>query len=296
MCFKVKPLGVNRLHGKSSNQGEYDPYVNILLGTLTAEHCSQSNNWTGEIDNIQSHQDRTKALIEMQLTAKPCHRHTTPIICKIDTGAEMNLISMQVFQKVVTDPRQRQLGPPQCKITAYGGDIVENPGSCQLYIPVHHKGHVRAVTFEVTKVLSPPMLGCKTCSDLGLVKFNCNRTQKLEGKEATNPPASNQSGDISYIPLTKEKLLTDLQDHFNRLGEFHMTPYHITLQPGAEPIVDPPRSIPVHLHCMRALWTRDWQDELGVISRVAHPQTGQTVPPYKSQLTIREKSQSRESS
>ena len=35
MCFKVKPLGVNRLHGKSSNQGEYDPYVNILLGTLT---------------------------------------------------------------------------------------------------------------------------------------------------------------------------------------------------------------------------------------------------------------------
>ena len=147
MCFKVKPLGVNRLHGKSSNQGEYDPYVNILLGTLTAEHCSQSNNWTGEIDNIQSHQDHTKVLIEMQLTAKPCHRHTTPIICKIDTGAEMNLISMQVFQKVVTDPRQRQLGPPQCKITAYGGDIVENPGSCQLYIPVHHKGkgsHLRS--------------------------------------------------------------------------------------------------------------------------------------------------------
>lgn len=44
MCFKVKPSGVNILQGKSSNQGEYDPYVNILLGTLTAEHCSQSNN------------------------------------------------------------------------------------------------------------------------------------------------------------------------------------------------------------------------------------------------------------
>ena len=163
MCFKMKPSGVNRLHGERSNPGESDPYGNILLGTLTAEHCSQSNNWTGKIDNIQSHQDRTKALIEMQLTAKPCHRHTTSIICKIDTGAEMNLISMQVFQTVVTDPRQRQLGPPQCKITTYGGDIIENPGSCQLYI--HHKGDVRAVTFEVTKVLSPPMLGCKTCSD-----------------------------------------------------------------------------------------------------------------------------------
>ena len=133
MCFKMKPSGVNRLHGESSDPGESEPYVNIFLGTLTAEHCWQSNNCTGEIDNIQSHQDRTKALSEMQLTAKPSHRHTAPIICKIDTGAEMNLISKQVFQKVVKDLGQRQLGPPQCKITTYGGDNVENPGSCQLY-------------------------------------------------------------------------------------------------------------------------------------------------------------------
>jgi len=109
-----------------------------------------------------------------------------------------------------------------------------------------------AVTFEVTKVLSPPMLGCKS-SDLELVKFNCNHTQKLESKEATNPPASNQSGEISYIPLTKEKLLTDFQDHFDGLGKFHMKPCHITLEPGAEPIVHPPRSVPVHVYCTRAL-------------------------------------------
>lgn len=82
----MKPSGVNRPHGESSDPGESDPDVNIFLGTLTREHCSQSNNCTGEIDNIQSHQDHTKALIEMQLTAKPYHRHTTPVTCKIDTG------------------------------------------------------------------------------------------------------------------------------------------------------------------------------------------------------------------
>ena len=94
----------------------------VFLGTLTAEHCSDTNDCTGEIDNIQSHQDHTKALIliEMQLTAKPTHRHTTPIVCKLDTGAEMNVISKHDYEKVVTDPRQRQLGPPQCKITTYG--------------------------------------------------------------------------------------------------------------------------------------------------------------------------------
>ena len=70
----------------------------------------------------------------MLFTAKPYHRHTTPIVYKIDTGAEMNVISMPDSEKVVTDPRQRQLGPPQCKITTYGGHNIENLGSCQLYL------------------------------------------------------------------------------------------------------------------------------------------------------------------
>lgn len=72
---------------KAASQGNLTMMkINIFLRTLTPEHGSQSNNCTGEIYNTQSHQDRTKALIEMQLTAKPYHRHTTPIICKIDTG------------------------------------------------------------------------------------------------------------------------------------------------------------------------------------------------------------------
>ena len=193
MCFKTKPSGVNTLHGESSDPGESDLYQRVFLGTLTAEHCSDTNDRTGEIVNIQSHQDRTKALIEMQLTAKPTHRHTTPIVCKLYTGAEMNVISKQDYEKVATDPRQRQLGPPQCKITAYGGHNIKNLGSCQLYI--HHRGDIRTVTFEVTKVPSPAMLGCKTCSDLELVQFNCNLTQKLESNGATKPPPGNQPSD-----------------------------------------------------------------------------------------------------
>lgn len=145
----------------------------------------------------------------MHFTAKPYHRRTTPIMCKIDTGAEMNVLSVQDLEKVVKDPRQRQLSPPHCKITTSGGYNRDNVGSCQLN--THQKGGVREVTFKVTKVLSPPMLGCKTCSDLKLVKFNCNLAKKLESKEATNQsnhPPNNQSGDRSYTPLTKEKLMS----------------------------------------------------------------------------------------
>ena len=268
MCFKTKPSGVNTLHGESSNPAESDLDDRVFLGTLTAEHCSDTNDCTGEIDNIQSHQDHTKALIEMQLTAKPTHRHTTPIVCKLDTGAEMNVISKQDYEKVVTDPRQRQLGPPQCKITTYGGHNIRNLGSCQLYI--HHRGDIRAVTFEVTEVPSPAMLGCKTCSELELVQFNCNLTQTLESNKATKSPPGNQPNDKPHTPLTKEKLLTDFQDRFEGLGEFHMKPYHITLESGAEPVIHPPRSVPVHL---RDLYKEeiDKMLELGVITTVDTP-------------------------
>ena len=115
----------------------------------------------------------------------------------------MNVISKRDYEKVVADPKQRQLGPPQCKITTYGGHNIKNLGSCQLY--VHHKGDVRAVTFEVTEVPGPAMIGCKTCSEFELVKFNCNLAQKRESKDTTNSPPSDQQSNKPCAPLTKKK-------------------------------------------------------------------------------------------
>ena len=85
----------------------------------------------------------------------------------------------------------------------------------------------------------------KTCSDLELVKFNCNLAQKLENKEATNFPPSNQQSNKPCAPLTRENLLDDYRDRFERLGEFHMKPYHFALEPAAEPVIHPLRSVPV---------------------------------------------------
>ena len=101
------------------------------------------------IDNIQLQGHGNKPIVEMQLTAKPYHRHTTPIKCKIDTGAEMNVMFKQDFENVVAQPLEKQLSPPQCKITAYGGHRVKSLGSCQLYL--HHSGDGKAVPFEVTE-------------------------------------------------------------------------------------------------------------------------------------------------
>ena len=48
--------------------------------------------------------------------------------------------------------------------------------------------------------------------------------------------------------LTKEILVNEYPDRFEGLGAFKdMKPYHITLDSAAQPVVHPPRQVPVHL-------------------------------------------------
>ena len=71
--------------------------------------------------------------------------------------------------------------------------------------------------------------------------------------------------------LTKEALLGRYPDRFKGLGTFKdMKPYHITLDPAAEPVTHPPRSVPVHL---KDLYRKELDDmlNLGVITAVDRP-------------------------
>lgn len=49
-----------------------------------------------------------------------------------------------------------------------------------------------------------------------------------------------------------------------------MVPYHTTLDPGAEPVVHPPRAVPVHLHEMFKAELHN-MEELEVIITVNEP-------------------------
>ena len=79
----------------------------------------------------------------MQFSSKPQHKHTILAICKIDTGAELNVISKSDYHNITPNPKQRKLKPPSAKITAFGGPEVKSYGTCQLYI--HHNGKVEPI-------------------------------------------------------------------------------------------------------------------------------------------------------
>ena len=65
-----------------------------------------------EVDNIDN-SNRNKALTTVELTAKPYHKRTVPMVCKIDTGAETNVIPKIEIEKIIARAGNRELGPPQ---------------------------------------------------------------------------------------------------------------------------------------------------------------------------------------
>ena len=255
MC-KIRKANVHEVQGGHHNQGEQgsedpvnfpidDATHGFFLGALSAEQPKS----TPTAEQI----GRSKVMTKIQLTAEPFHKPTITIVCKVDTGAEVNVISEVDYNQIFPNPAARSLRPAQL-LTAYGGHQIKTLGSRQLY--VHHNGNIRKATFTVTNAPGPAILGCKTCEELGLIKVNCSLVSSDEEQVHT--------------PLTKKNLTSDFPDCFEGLGTFNMKPYHIVLDPKAEPVVHAPRAVPVHLHKM----FKDELDqmvELGVIVPVKEP-------------------------
>lgn len=235
VCQKRKQ--VHEIQDQSTSEQEQDSdydYDDMFLGSL-------------EVDSIDK-RNRNKVLTTIEVTAKSHHKKTTPIVCKIDTGAETNVISKAEFDKILANPSEKALGPPPV-LKAYGGQQIQCIGTCQLFI--HHKDGIKEIPFTVTNIPGPAMLGCKTCEELGFVTINCSLEKN--------------------VPLTKETLLDRYPDRFEGLGAFtDMKPYHVTLDPTAEPVIHPPRTVPVHL---KDLYKKELDDmlRLGVIETVDKP-------------------------
>lgn len=130
------------------------------------------------------------------------------------------------------------------RITSYTGDRIPILGKCYL----RHGNHV--LEFYVTETESVPILGLRSCRNLGLVKLTLATQRK--------------SKDYS-----KEDIFSEFASVFRGLGCLQ-EPYRIKIDSTVEPVVHPPRTFPAAL-----------QDELkaslegmelkGVIKKVDEP-------------------------
>ena len=201
--------------GVTSKCSSYDK---VFLGTLQAQESPS----TSMIGSTEQRKNRTKVMTKIQVTANPHDTHMVSLTSKIDTGAEVNVISRQDYDRLNPNPQHRHLGPMQYRITAYGGYTIKTLGTCPLY--VHQNGSIKEIIFNVTDVPGPAMLGCKTCVELELVKFNCSLETSKEDKktcpkEHTPCKLQQRTSEDPSRPDTQTCPLLNKASFFNKFGD-----------------------------------------------------------------------------
>ena len=158
---------------------------------------------------------------------------TMPVLCKIDTGAEGNVIPVNTYKQLHPQSACSPDGAPlglassDTTITAFGGHIIQHYGTCELRLS--HGGHSKPYPFHVVNTTGPTILGLPTCRDLRLVTLNYSLTTAKQ-----DPLGSTEA---------KEELLCQYQDCFEGIGCFKGE-FHITLDPAVPPVIHPPRRVP----------------------------------------------------
>ena len=87
--------------------------------------------------------------------------------------------------------------------------------------------------------MAPPILGLQACEKLGLIEqTDCPPEQPKQEKPEVDAVTSYQL----LLSPHKGRLLEEFHDVVTGMGKFHR--YHITIEEGNEPVIQPPRRVP----------------------------------------------------
>ena len=156
---------------------------------------------------------------------------------KIDTGAQCTVISKSRYHQLGSTPLHKS----HAKLVAFGGKRLNTCG--KVTMKCEYKRHTYAIRFEVIDQDVPNILGLQTCVDMNLV-------QRLDA-----------------INSHDTDLLESYSNVFEGLCCISNTDYHIKTDKAYQPVVHPPRRVPVTLQPkIQAELTQ--MEELDVIEKV----------------------------
>lgn len=215
---------------------------------------------TLSIHTVETAEGPSQAVITLPISLGD---KTLNLPCKIDTGAEGNVIPETMYTQLKM--AGHTLTKSNTTITAYGGHRVPHIGSCNLNIS--HGNHQHSRNFHVVQTGGPVILGLPTCNALELVTLNAD-IQIGQSEFADSQPIQTLK-DLKGDPKAKQLVLTKYNDCFIGIGCFEGK-HHITIDPNAQPVVHPPRRVPVALRePLRDELNR--LEEKGIIAKVDRP-------------------------
>ena len=129
--------------------------------------------------------DDTQAFLEVEVESDQCMK---PLLCKVDTGAEGNVISLSTYKSLFPDSPCNDNGIPtnlsssSTIISAFGGHPVDHCGTCVLKLA--YQGSCKPYHCHVVDVYGPTILALPICTDLNLVILNVWYYNSKRGFEA----------------------------------------------------------------------------------------------------------------
>lgn len=161
---------------------------------------------------------------------------------KLDTGAEVNVLPLNIYKKLNID---KKLENTNIMLVTYGNFKLKPEGKIVLNCICNERSE--KLEFIVLNVESKPLLGLNGCIKFNLVK----QVDQLKFEN-------------------KDDVVKNYSDIFKGLGTFPGKPYHIQLNENIKPVVNPPRRVPLALH-NKLKATLDELEKSNIISKVDEP-------------------------
>ncbi len=182
-----------------------------------------------------------------------------------DTGAQCNVVPLDLYKKATRDYKLKQIKPAKQKITAYGGTTIPVIGQTLLRV---WRGDYRC-RLDCRIVDTPnirPLLGRKACIGMNIVTYLDNdQLNKPNTGDSEVYTVSTKDG-----PRTKEQLFEKYPKVFDAGVGCLKGEYHIRLDPQCTPVQHAPRRVHVALRD-RLKETLDQLVEEDILAPVTEP-------------------------
>ena len=207
-----------------------------VLNSLEADKQDHEEDdlWIGTIESGEP-QNRWKAQVTIG---------DQKIKMKVDSGAEANVIPKSMWVMIKNQPILKM---SKTKLKAFGGGIVKHIGIANLEFVVGDRKvtHPTYVTEEETC----PVLSLKTSLALGLLAPGQNK-EFVEVSCMEESPTTNLSNNtkVQKTMIANSKIKELVEQYsctFGEMGCFKNGEHHIQVDPKVEPVVSPPRRVPL---------------------------------------------------
>lgn len=210
MCKSASRLNV-RDHQKRSSHGSSGSAVNTLEQDVYDLDIGEVKLNSGSSDKIHKNGWWKDILMNGK-----------SVSCKVDTGAEANVMSVSMFEKLPGKPR---LQKTNTILTAYGNNKIKPLGTTVLEARLKEKRHT--LQFYIVDFMAPTIIGLPSCFLLNLL-CRIDSFGTIPEKDTVN------------------KLLDEFDDVFKGIGQLRKE-HHISVDTTVQPVIHPPRRVPLSL-------------------------------------------------